>query len=49
LRNCERDAADDAVIVGPAADTILSRMVALNPARATSIVIVTAVSDVLAC
>jgi hypothetical protein len=49
LRYCEREPADDAVIVGPATATTLSRTVAASPARSTSIVIVTAVSDVLAC
>jgi hypothetical protein len=49
LRNCDRETADDAVIVGPAAATTLSRTVALNPALSTSIVMVTAVSEVFAC
>jgi hypothetical protein len=49
LRNCERESADDAVIVGPAAASTLSRRASLRPARSTSIVMVTAVSDVFAC
>ena len=49
LRNCDREPADEAVIVGPAAARILSRIVVLSPARSTSMEIVTAVSDVFAC
>jgi hypothetical protein len=49
LRNCDRESDDDAVIVGPAAAMTRSRTVGLNPARSTSIVMVTAVSEVLAC
>lgn len=49
LRNCDREPADEAVIVGPAAASTLSRTAGVNPARSTSIVTVTAVSDVLAC
>lgn len=49
LRNWDRELADEAVIVGPAEASTLSRTVELRPARSTSIVMVTAVSDVFAC
>ena len=49
LRNCDREPADDALMIGPAAARILSRTVALSPARSMSTVMVTAVSDVFAC
>lgn len=49
LRNCDRDADEDALIVGPAAATTRSRTAGRSPARSTSIVTVTAVSEVLAC
>jgi hypothetical protein len=49
LRNCEREPADEAVIVAPAVASTLSRIAVLRPARSTSIVTVTAVSEVLAC
>ena len=49
FRHCEREPADEAVIVGPTVATTRSRTAAASPARSTSIVIVTAVSEVLAC
>lgn len=49
LRNCDRDPADDAVIVGPTLPSTRSRIVGLKPASPTSMVTVTAVSDVFAC
>src|SRR4029078_10934231 len=49
FRNCDLEPADDALMTGPAAASILSRMGALSPARSISTVMVTAVSDVLAC
>ena len=49
LRNCDREPADEAVIVGPAAPSTLAHTAADSPARSTSMVTVTAVSEVLAC
>jgi hypothetical protein len=49
FRNCDREADDDAEITDPSAAITRSRIVVLSPAAATSIVIVTAVSEVLAC
>lgn len=49
LRNCDREPAEEAVMTGPAALRILSRTAASSPARSTSMVMVTAVSDVFAC
>jgi hypothetical protein len=49
LRNCEREPAEEAVIVGPAAATTRSRIDAEKSARSMSIVTVTAVSEVFAC
>ena len=49
LRNCERELDEEAVIVGPATPSTLAHTAAESPARSTSIVTVTAVSEVLAC
>jgi hypothetical protein len=49
FRNCEREPADEAVMIGPAAASTLSRIASERPARSTSIITVTAVSDVFAC
>jgi hypothetical protein len=49
LRNCDLEVADEAEMDGPVRATTLSRTVGRSPARSTSIVTVTAVSEVLAC
>ena len=49
MRNCDLEVADEAEMDGPVRATTLSRTVGRSPARSTSIVTVTAVSEVLAC